>query len=64
MLCVLDNKEINMFDIDFDIEWRPWRAVYVILVTGAIFYLTEGNWFSMLTLLTYFDINPDGLSED
>ena len=48
-----------MFGYDFDIDWRPWRAVYVTLITGAIFYLTDGNWFSMLALLTYFDINPE-----
>lgn len=45
--------------LDFDIEWRPWRAVYISAITVAIFFLSGENFWAGLALLTYFDLDPD-----
>ena len=46
--------------LDFDIEWRPLRAVYIVVITGAIYYFSGLEWFpAVLALLAYFDFDPD-----
>lgn len=45
--------------LDFDIEWRPWRAVFIALIASAIFYVTS-DWIpATISLLGYFDIEPN-----
>ena len=46
--------------LDFDVKWRPWRALYVIAITSAIYWLT-GHMGSLLALLAYIDVDFSGM---
>ena len=50
--------------LDFDIEWRPWRVVYIALIASAILYFTGEVVAAAISLLAYFDVDPEGLKPD
>jgi hypothetical protein len=49
--------------LDFDFKFRPLRTVYILLLAGVVFWLTDSYPASLVTFMAAIDIE-DKVGED